>query len=263
MSRAGWDNEAVVEQLRTWLEQTSGEVDASSHFDGDGETESEPSPPQVGLLQVVEALTAMRHELKLETKSTRNLQEAVGSAVEGMEQAARRFESVQAREQEAARRAAGDMAEALVSLDESLMRAERAFTSARNRLIEFVPDSLREQVDQLYRNLPWWRRMLWRRRRRAMRDFIVEALRNLNVEESGRLVEGFSLIQARMARALDDLEIQRIPCVGRRVDPALMTVVELVDDPESEAETVVEEVRPGYTWRGDVVRYAEVRAVGR
>ena len=41
-----------------------------------------------------------------------------------------------------------------------------------------------------------------------------------------------------------------------------MTVIDLVDDPASEPETVVEEVRPGYVWRGRVVRFAEVRAVG-
>ena len=39
-----------------------------------------------------------------------------------------------------------------------------------------------------------------------------------------------------------------------------MRVIELVDAPGVPPETVVEEIRPGYVWRGQVVRYAEVRA---
>jgi molecular chaperone GrpE (heat shock protein) len=39
-----------------------------------------------------------------------------------------------------------------------------------------------------------------------------------------------------------------------------MTVVELVDAPGVPAESVVAELRPGYTWRERVIRFAEVRA---
>jgi molecular chaperone GrpE (heat shock protein) len=40
-----------------------------------------------------------------------------------------------------------------------------------------------------------------------------------------------------------------------------MTVIEAVDDPAHAPGTVVEETRPGYTWKGKVLQYAEVRAV--
>jgi molecular chaperone GrpE len=39
-----------------------------------------------------------------------------------------------------------------------------------------------------------------------------------------------------------------------------MKVLELVEAPGVAPETVVDELRPGYVWRGLVVRYAEVRA---
>jgi hypothetical protein len=36
--------------------------------------------------------------------------------------------------------------------------------------------------------------------------------------------------------------------------------VELIDDASVKPETVVEEIRPGYSYGGEVVRFAEVRA---
>ena len=48
-----------------------------------------------------------------------------------------------------------------------------------------------------------------------------------------------------------------------QADPESMIVVEVVDDPNRPPGQVVEEVRRGYTWRGRVFRFAEVRAVRR
>ncbi len=59
---------------------------------------------------------------------------------------------------------------------------------------------------------------------------------------------------------LSEHRIERLTCLGRRVDPARMRVIELVDAPGVAPETVMDELRPGYVWRGQVVRYAEVRA---
>jgi molecular chaperone GrpE len=74
------------------------------------------------------------------------------------------------------------------------------------------------------------------------------------------LLEGYGLIQARLRRAMETEQLQRIAVVGRPVEPAVMTVVELVDDPGRPSADVVDEVRRGYTWRGRVLRFAEVRA---
>ena len=56
-------------------------------------------------------------------------------------------------------------------------------------------------------------------------------------------------------------QVERIPCEGRPVDPERMTVLEVVDDAGPLPGSVVKELRRGYTWRGRVVRYAEVQAV--
>jgi molecular chaperone GrpE len=59
---------------------------------------------------------------------------------------------------------------------------------------------------------------------------------------------------------MDAGQVRRIDCVGLPVDPGQMTVVEVVDSPDRAPGHVVDEVRRGYTWRGRVLRYAEVRA---
>jgi molecular chaperone GrpE len=74
------------------------------------------------------------------------------------------------------------------------------------------------------------------------------------------LIEGYGLIQSRLRRTMDAEQLRRIETVDRPVDPGLMTVVEVIDDPSRPHLEVVDEIRRGYTWRGRVLRYAEVRA---
>ena len=78
---------------------------------------------------------------------------------------------------------------------------------------------------------------------------------------SNRFLEGYRLIQKRLRRALASEQVGHIPCEGKPVDPELMTVIEVVDEPHDRPGTVVKELRRGYTWRGRVIRFAEVQAV--
>jgi molecular chaperone GrpE len=74
------------------------------------------------------------------------------------------------------------------------------------------------------------------------------------------LLEGYGLMQNRLRRVMQAEGIERIDCLGRQVDPELMIVIEVVDDPDVPSHTVIEELRRGYLWRGRVVRHAEVKA---
>jgi molecular chaperone GrpE len=75
------------------------------------------------------------------------------------------------------------------------------------------------------------------------------------------LLEGYGLMLSRLQRAMTKAELYRIQCVGKPADPNLMTVVEAVDDPLRPPGLVIDELRPGYYWKGKVIRFAEVRAV--
>ena len=55
--------------------------------------------------------------------------------------------------------------------------------------------------------------------------------------------------------------IEPIACLGLLVDPERMIVIETTESTEWPPQTVTDELRRGYTWRGRVLRLAEVRAV--
>jgi hypothetical protein len=209
----------------------------------------------------VETLSALRHELKLYTKGTRHLDATMESAVDGLREAARAFHSVQANEQEAATRAALPLVEALVGLDESLLRAGSAFQTAHRQLVASKPVELRAELDRQLAARPWWQRLILKRWHAHVRDIACDTLARTVDQEFAVLMEGFTMIQKRLARVLDDENIQRIDQVGGPADPSRMTVIELVTDEQASPETVVDVVRPGYCWNEQVVRFAEVRVV--
>lgn len=217
--------------------------------------------PDVGLRQLIEAFTAMRHDLKLQTKSARGLENALQPAVAGLEKAMGRFQAVEGCEQEAAKLAAKPFVETLIGLDEAFLRGARAFESMHQRIARTSPERTRETVDEPQPRLPRWRQWFVRDEHRQTRQRGAESPARDHAVDIAHLMEGYTLIQTRIERALREHEIYRIESTGRRVNPSEMTVVELVDSPDAEPETVVEEVRPGYKWRDKVIRFAEVRAV--
>ncbi len=264
-----WENEAIIEQFRDWLGETREEARALTDVDATRDEGlagtlafvSERPLPEVGFLQLVETLTAVRQEVKLQTKSQRGLQDAAEAALGGLQEAIRRFESVRAREDEAALRAALPLVEAIVGLDEAMLRGMEAFEASHRQMTAVAPERLGAELDAEFQRQSWWRRWLRRRWHTFVRDRACEEISRMIGDEFAQIMQGYSLIRSRLGRALHEQGVERIETVGRRVDPSTMTVVALVDAPDSEPETVVEEVRPGYRWNGRVIRFAEVRAI--
>ena len=203
----------------------------------------------------------MRHELKLQTRNGRSLEESVQAARQSLDAAMRQFQSVQAREAESAHRAALPLIEALAGLDESLLRGVRALEITHRQLTEMAPQQLRQVLDDEFQRLPWWRRWSVRTWHTQLRDHVAAATARVADEEFAQVMEGYQLIQGRVQQELRKQGLSRVVTMGQRVDPTCMTVVDVVDDPGLPPETVVEELRPGYLWRETVIRCAEVRAV--
>ncbi len=94
------------------------------------------SGPEFGLVNLVEEFTALRHELKLQTKSGRGLIDQAESTVAALRQAIEHFRSVEPRESQAAWSAGKAIAEALGDLDEALARGRREIERINRRLGE-------------------------------------------------------------------------------------------------------------------------------
>lgn len=258
------EQDEILHRFQDWLTQTNREL---AQLAGETSGPAEPSPqadsppPQpVGLLPLVEAFTALRHELKLQTKSARGLEESLTAALAGLERAMDRFSSVEPREAAAAEKALRPLVESLIELDEALRRGARAVSGSQQRLSEDLPRRLQEDLEQRFARLSAWQR--WRAG--PWHAEVLQSVGQLIAQTQAPLLaslgDGYELICGRLQRMLAEHRIERLACRGQAVDPARMRVVELVEAPGVPPETVVEEIRPGYAWRGHVLRYAEVRA---
>lgn len=258
-----FENEAILQRVREWLSRTEEEVRRAAEQRLPEQPAADGQPAPVGLLQLMEAFTALRHELKLQTKSARGLEETVRTALSGLDRAADHLRGIASRETAAVADALQPLVLSLVDLDEALERGERAFLLLEQRLLQEGARLLDEKLQHRYASLSFFQRWRARRWHQDVRVVCQSHLEELNQRLLGPLREGYELIRARLQRVLSEQGIQRMDCTGLPVDPSRMNVIELVDDPQLTPETVVEELRPGYTWRGGVLRFAEVRAVCR
>jgi molecular chaperone GrpE len=259
------DVEGLLARFRDWLEETrieAGNLEpigdglgpaGDRHADGDGPAD------EIGLIQLVEEFTALRHELKLQTKSGRSLLEQAEAMVAAMRQAVEQFRSVEPKESQAAWAAGKPLAEALGDLHEALDRGRLAIEKASRRILEETTQVLTEALDRRFRGQSWLRRRMTRGYHELALDVVRDAGRARR-ELFDSLLEGYGLIQNRLGRVMRAERIERIPCVGHPVDPERMIVIEVVEDANQPPGTVVKELRSGYTWKGRLLRYAEVQA---
>jgi molecular chaperone GrpE len=252
------DDEALLDRFRDWLRDARAEADGWN-----GDRAPAPNEPEVGLYRLVEEFTALRHEVKLETKGSRGLQEQVEALLPALRQAVDQFRAVGPKEEQAALAAARPLAEAIADLDEALDRGRLEIEKARDRLGAEAARSaaaIESELDALFQGQSWFRRLGLRAYHAKARELVGRRMRETRPELFAALLEGYGLIQSRLRRAMDAGQVRRIESVGLPIDPGLMTVVEVVDAPGRPPGHVVDEVRRGYTWRGRVLRYAEVHA---
>jgi len=251
--------ESVLTRFHQWLDEVRDEA-AGPASDLNQEAQRDEGRP-FGLVDLVEEFTALRHELKLQTKSARGLQEQAESLLPPLRQAIEHFRSVAPQEEQAAWSAGKPLALGLATLDEALDRCRREIDKARIVALEQTPRKLGQALDRLHASRHWYRRWRLRWYHRQVKELVEREAQGINLDWFESLLEGFDVIQNRVRKALKSEAIEPIACVGQPVDPDRMIVVEVTDAPDWPPGTVIEELRRGYTWRGRILRLAEVRAV--
>lgn len=257
--RSWYENEELLRRFREWLGRTEAEIAGLDDVGHDQDATAEDLP-DVGMVQLIEAFTALRQEVKLQTKSNRGLEDALQQAITALDEAANQMRSIQAREADAVAKAVRPLVEALIELDEAFQRGLRAASTAHTNVLEDTVRRHEQAARQRFDRLSVWQRWKARAWFSISTDLFRQQTDDLHRRIMLPLLEGYQLIYQRLERTLVQLGIERIDCLGYPVDPTQMTVIELVDDPDIEPETVVDIVRPGYLWQGRLVRYAEVRA---
>ena len=134
--------------------------------------------------------------------------------------------------------------------DESLARLQRAqadYANLRRRAQVDLDSALQRSLRPLLENLL------------LVVDHLDLALAApQGSEESRSLARGVRLTRDQLLRALAQEGVEPIAESGR-FDPALHEAVATEERDDLEPGTVVETVRPGYTWRGQVLRHAHVK----
>jgi molecular chaperone GrpE len=250
--------EEILGRFRDWLES---ELDESTDPGAAalGTAPEQDGAREFGVIDLVEEFTALRHELKLQTKSGRGLLEQTETTISAMQQAIEQFRAVERSGDQAVWSTGKPLVEALADLDEALERGRREIERAKRTIADESIRSLEAALNDVHRRRSWIRRRLLRAYHADVLDVVARAgLGQYDLFDA--LLEGYGLIQKRLKRAMTSEKIERIACVGNPVDPERMTVLEVLDEPSRPAGTVVKELRRGYTWRGRVIRYAEVQA---
>lgn len=74
----------------------------------------------------------------------------------------------------------------------------------------------------------------------------------------GGLMEGVGMVRKNLEAALESVGVERIDVLGKPFDPSLHEAVEKAQG-DSDRDIVVEEVRPGFMFRGQLLRPSMVK----
>ncbi|HXY56592.1 MAG TPA: nucleotide exchange factor GrpE [Nitrososphaerales archaeon] len=95
----------------------------------------------------------------------------------------------------------------------------------------------------------------------VVQDELELALRHAEDEErtGDTLNEGIAMVGRNLRTALESVGLERIESVGKPFDPGLHEAVEKVQGVSGDRDVVIEEVRPGFTFRGTLLRPSMVK----
>lgn len=240
-------------------EITDASVPPEAGSSSDHDHQQSDSVPEFGLLDVIEAFTAMRHEYRGQTRETRDLAAAIRDAADQIGQIETRLaagSSANSGAQE--NHLAARLVESLIEVDLHLSRAADAATQYERSLSDADDSPQSNVVHDLFRQLNpiarWFCRSFHRRLQQRFNE-IAERKR----AEGNPTTEGLTLLAARVRRLLEDRQIDRFETTGQPFDAERMTAIDAVAAEGQPSGIVLEQLSPAYQWQGRLVRYAEVR----
>lgn len=227
----------LLSTLTDWLDEALSEESPPSGLAAEF-LDANAAPPAADQHALWSAMTVLSQEVRLQGRSFKQLSEtiapvsAMAEPIESLLKAHTALDSglrehIVERERQAERRGRAAVFEVLIDMAD---RLQRGLAGAQ---VGSPPVS------------SWWSRMVGRR---APDDDVAS-----------RLEEGYRLTLARLQDALDAHQVTRIHCQGGAFDARQMqaTAVEEVDGVTPG--TVLEIIREGYLWQGEVFRPAQVK----
>jgi molecular chaperone GrpE len=239
----------VLADFRHWLQSAAS---------GAAELPPEDGREPIDLHTLLGQMTALRHEVNLQTKAVRAQQEQnaetlrqLGQAVEEARQSRTALRPHEDKGDEALR----PLLKTLVDLADVLGLSRREVARVQSRLAEYLQRLAAEPAGQARPS--FWQR--WFGQTTPTPEPQGREVAALVEQFVASVVTGYTMSLQRVERALAQHSLEPIPCEGLPFDPERMEVVEAVADSGRPPGEVIEVVRPGYLWRGRVFRYAQVR----
>jgi molecular chaperone GrpE len=260
---------AVLADFQAWLSALPASPDGPPPDDDAGPD----------LYTLLEQLTALRHEINLQTRATRSQQEQNAATLDQLTRALQQLSQAKSATTQDHEERLRPLLKTLVELYDALAVAGRE----AQRVQEHVLPVMRVVVTDADgvppeppapAAVPGWARWLgvrqtdlsehraavadWRKReevRAEQRRKGIELVKSL----LGSLTAGYAMGLQRVERALKQHGLEPIPVAGQPFDPERMEAIEAVIDSGHPAGRVLDEVQRGYLWNGRVFRFAKVR----
>ena len=211
--------------------------------------DADQDPPQFGLLDMVEAFTAMRHEYRGQAKEGRELALQLQASTDEIRQLEAKLKSLVACH---STDETHHFVRLITELDTQLTRAVDATIKAeagqrKQRLVQ------QSELRNVARSMSAIGR--WSARR------LIQQIESTNQadDETPSVAEGLSMLLARLREMLRENDIERLDTVGLPFDAEVMNSIGTVESSDLPAGHVVEQISPGYRWRGNMLRFADVR----
>jgi molecular chaperone GrpE len=255
--------EAILREFETRLDCALSEEQPLAGLAADlvSATENGKSLPSLegrcDLYSLWSALTALAQELKLQTRTFKQVNDTLAQLPEAVATAIRKDSSAELT----------DLVEE--EEEEEEREEEEAASKAPGwRSEKQHIDLLLDLRDRLERGLNSVHEvtagLVTRRRSRWPRWFGVDKEPQFQTRQVlAALEKGYTLTLDRLDEGLRDCDINPILCQGKEFDSHRMTAVELQETDAMPEGTVVGVYRSGYEWRGEVYRPAQVKVARR
>jgi molecular chaperone GrpE len=248
--------ELALADFRRWLY----EVAASPSIPTRAATDQEA----LDLHTLLAQFTALRHEVNLQTRSSRAQQEQNNQALEQLGQTMDALRQAQAAAREAARQdddsVLRPLLKTLVDAHDALALAAREVQRGRDAVLEALDRAESAAQMAVPQRGSYWARLFGAAP--SPPAPLPPGEMGKAAERARQLLEallaGYTMSLQRLERTLREAGLEPIHVVGAPFDPEQMEVVAAVAESSRPAGEVIEEVRRGYLWNGRVFRYAQV-----
>ena len=221
--------------------------------------------PQFGLIDVIEAFTAMRQEWRNQSRETRTMAQSLQASRDDLSQLEQRLVGALAKIQDVAAEAISDdasrrLAETIAEIDQHIVRVVNATsrTTLANQ-IRIDTDSLKTEIAMAGHGLGFIRRWLSRPLQSQIDAAVNRWVETQSSRDDNASQQGLQMLVDRVQRLMNEQQIQRLETLGKTFDAETMNAIEAVPISTAPSGTVVEQLSPAYAWRGKLIRYAQVR----